>query len=139
MSRLSEEEKKAIEIVKNIEEKDLLDCWDQGEEEYKSIQILLNLIEKQQAELDKEKEKNKELTDIIEAIEEFKRLKRPVMDLVHEMQKFEDDFISKDKIRELLQDKIRYRQFELQQEYKDFKDDIKLNILQDLKEELLEE
>lgn len=44
---LSEEEKKAIEIVKNIKEKDLLDCWDYGEEEYKSIQILLNLIEKQ--------------------------------------------------------------------------------------------
>lgn len=50
----------------------------------------------------KEKEKNKELTDLVEAIEEFKRLKRPVMDLVHEMQKFEDEFISKDKIKEII-------------------------------------
>ena len=55
---MSEEEKKAIEIVKNIKEKDLLDCWDQGEEEYKSIQILLNLIEKQNNEL---KSKDKQI------------------------------------------------------------------------------
>lgn len=32
-------------------------------------------------------------------------------------------------------DKIRERQFELQQEYKDFKDDIELNTLQNLLEE----
>ena len=34
--------------------------------------------------------------------------------------------------------KIRERQFELQQEYINFKDDIKLNTLQDLLEELEE-
>ena len=60
----------------------------------------------------KEKEKNKELTDLVEAIEEFKRLKRPVMDLVHEMQKFEDEFISKDKIKEII------KQLEKEQEVK---------------------
>lgn len=40
----------------------------------------------------------------------------------------EEKYISKDKIREL----INERQFELQQEYKDFKDDIRLNTLQEI-------
>ena len=40
----------------------------------------------------------------------------------------EKKYISKDKIREL----INERQFELQQEYKDFKDDIRLNTLQEI-------
>lgn len=41
-----------------------------------------------------------------------------------------DNSISK----EVILDKIRERQFELQQEYIDFKDDIKLNTLQELLE-----
>ena len=45
---MNEEEKKAIEIIKNITEKDLLDCWDYGEKEFKAIQIILNLIDEQQ-------------------------------------------------------------------------------------------
>ena len=40
----------------------------------------------------------------------------------------EEKYISKDKIREL----INERQFELQQEYKYFKDDIRLNTLQEI-------
>lgn len=36
--------------------------------------------------------------------------------------------------KQTLIEKIRERQFELQQEYKEFKDDIKLNTLQDLLE-----
>lgn len=36
--------------------------------------------------------------------------------------------------KQTLIEKIRERQFELQQEYKDFKDDIKLNTLKDLLE-----
>lgn len=36
--------------------------------------------------------------------------------------------------KEVILDKIRERQFELQQEYLDFKDDIELNTLQDLLE-----
>ena len=40
----------------------------------------------------------------------------------------EEKYISKDKIREL----INERQFELQQEYKEFKDDIRLNTLQEI-------
>lgn len=42
--------------------------------------------------------------------------------------------VSKDEIKEILLNKIRYRQFELQQEYKYFKDDIELNTLQDVLE-----
>lgn len=34
--------------------------------------------------------------------------------------------------KEVIIDKIRERQFELQQEYKDFKNDIKLNTLQEI-------
>lgn len=37
-------------------------------------------------------------------------------------------YISRDEVREL----INERQFELQQEYKDFKDDIRLNTLQEI-------
>lgn len=45
------EEKKAIEIVKNIEFKDLLDSWD-AKENYDAIQVVLNLIEKQDKIID---------------------------------------------------------------------------------------
>lgn len=43
----------------------------------------------------------------------------------------EEHYISKDKIRDL----IAERKFELQQEYEDFENDIKLKILQELLEE----
>jgi hypothetical protein len=43
------------------------------------------------------------------------------------------------KLNEYLTDKICERQFELQQEYKDFEDDIRLNTLQEIHRELLEE
>lgn len=36
----------AVKILKEIEPKDLLDCWDQGEEEYKAIQVLLDYVER---------------------------------------------------------------------------------------------
>ncbi len=42
-------------------------------------------------------------------------------------------------IKQLIISKIRERQFKLQQEYIDFKDDIKLNTLQDLLEEIEQE
>lgn len=40
----------------------------------------------------------------------------------------QENYISKDIVRE----KINERQFELQKEYKDFKDDIRLNTLQEI-------
>lgn len=71
-------------------------------------------------ELEQEKEKNKDLQKQLNGA-------------------FDRGFISKDKLKSFFQDQIIYRQFELQQEYKDFKDDIKLNTLQDIKEEILED
>ena len=59
--QFSEEEQKAFEIVKNITEDDLLDCWDYGEKEFKAIQIILNLIEKQREEIEEQKQNWKEL------------------------------------------------------------------------------
>lgn len=48
---------------------------------------------------------------------------------IKKIQKYiQENYIPKNIIRE----KINERQFELQQEYKDFKDDIKLNTLQEL-------
>ena len=51
-----------------------------------------------------------------------------LLNLITKLQKENKNSISKDIIR----NKINERQFELQQEYKDFKDDIKLNTLQEL-------
>ena len=49
---MSDEEKKAIEIVKGITEDDLLNYWEGPEEPYNAIQTLLNLIKKQQKEIE---------------------------------------------------------------------------------------
>lgn len=49
----SDEEKKAIEIVKCITEDDLLNYWEGPEEPYNAIQIVLNLIQKQDKIIDK--------------------------------------------------------------------------------------
>ena len=85
---MSEEEKKVF--------KELEDFIDDNEIQNISVftdEKIKNIIEKQQKEIEEYKK-------IVECIEEFKRLKRPVMELVHEMNKFEDEFISKDKIKE---------------------------------------
>lgn len=43
------------------------------------------------------------------------------------------DYIQKNYIaKDIIRNKINERQFELQQEYKDFKDDIRLNTLQEI-------
>ena len=60
---MSDEEKKAIEIVKGITEDDLLNYWEGPEEPYNAIQTILNLIEKQSKEIEELKENNKKLTD----------------------------------------------------------------------------
>lgn len=52
---MSEEE--IVQILKNIDGKDLLNCWDYGEKELKAIEGLLDLYQK-------EKEKNKKLEDM---------------------------------------------------------------------------
>lgn len=43
---MTDEEKKAIELVKNITQDDLLNYWEGPEEPYNAIQMVLNLIEK---------------------------------------------------------------------------------------------
>lgn len=49
---MSEEDKKAIEILKEITTNDLLNCWEGGEKEYNAIQTALNLIKSQQKEIE---------------------------------------------------------------------------------------
>lgn len=88
-----------------------------SEEEKKAIRNLENLSEYglsttlNQADLDK-----------------MKIVLNLITKLQKENEELQKQYISKDKIREL----ITERQFKLQQEYKDFKDDIRLNTLQEI-------
>ena len=72
---------------------------------------------------------HKEITENVADLEFYIRT---VLNLITKLQKGNEElqkqYISKDKIRDL----INKRQFELQQEYKDFKDDIRLNTLQEI-------
>lgn len=72
---------------------------------------------------------HKEITKNVDDLEFYIRT---VLNLITKLQKENEElqkqYISKDKIREL----ITERQFKLQQEYKDFKDDIRLNTLQEI-------
>lgn len=65
-----------------------------------------------------------------EEIEEFEDIfgNVPFEDIKKIQKYIQEKYISKERIREL----INERQFELQQEYKDFKDDIRLNTLQEI-------
>ena len=71
--------------------------------EYQELDENFTLViigkERLEKELKQEKEKNDELATFIEAIEECKKLKKPVIELIHEMNKFDDELISKDKIK----------------------------------------
>lgn len=83
---------------------------------------------------------NKELEEAIEFIKYYMK------QYFYEDIAIEDDFkfekaisialnhIKNSISKEVIIDRIRERQFELQQEYKNFKDDIELNTLQDLLE-----
>ena len=101
---MSEEEKKAIKCL----EVDMLDN--------EQIQIILNLIEKQQTEIEKLKQENK---DHLEALTEWANGER-INDIKH---------ISKDKIREKIEE---LNAMEISQDI--YYDDIK-----EMFEELLEE
>lgn len=63
-------------------------------------------------------------------VEEFENIFGNVpFENIKKIQKYiQEKYVSKEKIREL----INERQFELQQEYKDFKDDVRLNTLQEI-------
>ena len=58
---MTEEEKKAIEILKGISPDDLLNYWEGPEEPYNAIQVVLNLIQKQDTEINKLKQENEQL------------------------------------------------------------------------------
>ena len=60
---MSDEEKKAIEIVKGITEDDLLNYWEGPEEPYNAIQIILNIIEKKSKEIEELKEDRKKYAE----------------------------------------------------------------------------
>lgn len=64
----------------------------------------------------------------LDQLEKYQEATDTILNLITRLEKENKNSINKDIIR----DKINERQFELQQEYKDFKDDIKLNTLQEL-------
>lgn len=72
-----------------------------------------------------EEYKNKGYLDVVR---EKVKVNEELIKLKKENEELQKQYISKDKIREL----ITERQFKLQQEYKDFKDDIRLNTLQEI-------
>lgn len=72
-----------------------------------------------------EEYKNKGYLDVVR---EKVKANEEVTKLQKENEELQKQYISKDKIREL----ITERQFKIQQEYKDFKDDIRLNTLQEI-------
>lgn len=104
---MNEEEKKAIEILKEIE----INTYAEGKAI--AIDTVLKLIKKLQKE--NEELKNQEATQ------------RKINELL--VQRYSNS-ISVQKVK----DKISERQFELQQEYKDFEDDSILLVLQELLE-----
>lgn len=93
MSELSDEEKKAIENLKEVVDLYNDECLITTDYDFKSIEILLNLIETQQKEIEELKEKNgvlqNELNKKIEALD--KAMNNP-------------DYISKDKIKAKIED-----------------------------------
>ena len=112
---MNEEEKKAIEILKEIE----INTYAEGKAI--AIDTVLKLIKKLQKE--NEELKFKEIRRIIGKYGDAE-----IHDVINKT--LSNDYISVQKVK----DKISERQFELQQEYKDFEDDAILIVLQELLE-----
>ena len=93
---MSEEEKKAIENLKEVVDLYNDECLITTDYDFKSIEIILNLIEKQKKEIEELKMKlwKKEL--IIDGMKEDRRI------AVEEIQ--EQYYVSKDKIREKIEE-----------------------------------
>lgn len=157
---MNKEEKKAIEILNTFEFRDkTINYKEISSEDSKSVKMVLNLLEKLQKENKELKEKeNKIYKEVQEslAFEKFLIVKerKPdlfnqgrfyisqiIYDILNDVQNPEGihkenkciqyiDYISVQKVK----DKISERQFELQQEYKDFEDDAILIVLQKLLE-----
>ena len=112
---MNEEEKKAIERIK--------------EDSTFRERSLLRIIDKLQKENEEwQKVYQEEKDSQFNLIKENQMLKKFVSGIFNE--NIEKDFISVQKVK----DKISERQFELQQEYKNFEDDAILIVLQELLE-----
>ena len=149
---MSEEEKKAIENLKEVVDLYNDECLITTDYDFKSIEIILNLIEKQQKEIEELKNKNNLmnakihnlLDDNMELLRKdgntdklnYKYIECPKVEA--EWYKSEryinENYISKDKIKakieELEQDEDFYREQDRIYEYEG-----KLNLLQSLLEE----
>ena len=116
---MNEEEKKAVEFVKKRTKE--LKKYAKRENELVYDDIILNLINK----LQKENEELKNNKSIVEKI-----LHKGNGFTLQQTQYIWEHYIPVQKVK----DKISERQFELQQEYKDFEDDAILIVLQELLE-----
>lgn len=72
---MTEEGKKAIEIVKGISEDDLLNYWEGPEEPYNAIQVVLNLIQKQDRIIKNQSYTNKKMKKKLDNYRKLTKLK----------------------------------------------------------------
>ena len=72
---MTEEEKKAIEIVKGISEDDLLNYWEGPEEYYNAIQVVLNLIQEQDRIIKNQSYTNKKMKKKLDNYRKLTKLK----------------------------------------------------------------
>ena len=111
---MSDEEKKALKIVKCITEDDLLNYWEGSEEPYNAIQTVLNLIEKQSKEIEDNKkyivqltdEQYRKLVDIIrtEISKEWEdKIKAKIEELERQEKEEPDAFLCKKVLQSLLE------------------------------------
>lgn len=136
---MNEEEKKAIEYSKNCLMKITLgiDC----EFDVNTLDTLLNIIKRLQKENEEVKIKNNAIKRESEAYAEHMIRLDNELNLEKEKSKYEwirQNCLSQELVNKLyipvqkVKYKISERQFELQQEYKDFEDDAILTVLQEL-------
>lgn len=139
---MNEEEKKAIEYSKNCLMKITLgiDC----EFDVNTLDTLLNIIKRLQKENEEVKIKNNAIKRESEAYAEHMIRLDNELNLEKEKSKYEwirQNCLSQELVNKLyipvqkVKYKISERQFELQQEYKDFEDDAILTVLQELLKE----
>lgn len=136
---MNEEEKQAIEILRSFEPIDLFE----GAIYLQALEKLTNLIDKLQKENEELKIKNNAIKRESEAYAENMIRLDNELNLEKEKSKYEwirRNCLSQELVNKLyipiqkVKDKISERQFELQQEYKDFEDDAILIVLQELLE-----
>ena len=142
---MTEEERKAVEILNTFEFRGKTRNYKEiSLEDSKSIKIVLNLLGKLQKENEELKIKNNAIKRESEAYAEYMIRLDNELNLEKEKSKYEwirRNCLSQELVNKLyipiqkIKDRISERQFELQQEYKDFEDDAILIVLQELIEE----